>query len=247
MTQILYIVGDGSKNSDWELRWSLRSLDKFALDEVEPVIVGKAPDWYSGKKLACSDKFQHKEMNLNRKIMKAIEAGVVKGKFQISCDDNFWLKPTEFARLPVYAKNMRIMERDMTGLNSYGRAMQATDIRLEAYGYTRYDTACHINTWVDELDMGNVRGLIEGGNTWETLGWAYGVVAFLVWPNARLTRLHEAEKVVLRRDLKYRGEPEFEKFIEGADEFSINDDAFKSEKFINFMMKTFDKASRWES
>ena len=94
-TKILYIVGTGSKNCDWELRWSLRSLDKYALDDVEPVVVGNVPEWFAGDALPCSDKFDRKEKNINRKIMKAIEAKLVEGEFQISADDHFWIRPTE--------------------------------------------------------------------------------------------------------------------------------------------------------
>ena len=67
MLKILYIIGTGSKYSDIELRWSLRSVEKFAQCDVQPVVVGSVPDWFKGDALPCSDKFERKEMNLNYK------------------------------------------------------------------------------------------------------------------------------------------------------------------------------------
>lgn len=250
MLKILYIVGTGSKYSDIELRWSLRSVEKFAQCDVQPVVVGSVPDWFKGDALPCSDKFERKEMNLNYKIMYAINGGLVQGEFQISCDDFFWLKPVDFEKLPVYYREGLLPKLVAKGGNNYEKALVGTGITLGKLGYPAWNTACHINAWANADMIGEVQRTIDFANRNQNLAGIYGMVAFATWPNVLLSHdcdagaeIHTLEKIV---DLKYRALSNFNKFIEGADEFSINDSAFGSNDFISFMQENFKNQSRWE-
>lgn len=250
MTKILYIVGSGSKNSDWELRWSLRSLDKFALDEVEPVIVGNVPDWFNGDAVVCGDKFDRKEKNINRKIMKAIEKRLVTGEFQISADDHFWIEPTEFAKLPIVHREGLLPCLVHDNANNYEKALVGTFDALLRFKYPRFNTACHFNAWANAKHIADVEEVIRLANSKRGLAGFYGVVAWAVWPNVMLAHAekdHNMKRGMIQiKDLKYRGEDDFAAFIDGAGMFSINDKAFGSQEFIDYMQTNFGGKSRWE-
>lgn len=246
-TKILYIVGTGSKYCDAELRWSLRSLHKYALDDVEPVIVGNVPEWFKGDALPCGDKFDRKEKNLNRKIIKAIKAGLVRGEFQISADDHFWIAPTEFANLPIYFRELSLPNFLAENDNNYHKALYGTlRVMLES-GYSIINTACHCNAWADSRSVLNAKAVFNNAHDEHGLAEKYGVVAWALWPNLHIcTGQHLTRPIRFRKDLKYRGEKDFNAFILGADMFSINDLAFGNDDFIHFMKANFDKPSRWE-
>ena len=44
---MLYILGNGSKHDNQELRWSLRSLEKYGRNVGSIAIVGEPPEWLS--------------------------------------------------------------------------------------------------------------------------------------------------------------------------------------------------------
>lgn len=248
MLKILYIIGTGSKYSDIELRWSLRSVEKFAQCDVQPVVVGSVPDWFKGDALPCSDKFERKEMNLNYKIMSAIRSGLVQGDFQISCDDFFWLKPVDFEKLPIYYREGLLPKLAAKGDNNYEKALVGTGITLGKIGYPTWNTACHINAWANADMIDEVQRLIDFANRNQNLAGLYGMVAFATWPNVLLGNRISASKHGMKQitDLKYRGEDGFKTFIEDAEVFSINDKAFGSNGFISFMQENFKNQSRWE-
>lgn len=79
--KVMYVLGTGSKHDNQELRWSLRSLEKFCQDDIEPVIVGSVPDWFTGEFVKCDDKTLRKNINILHKVCKGIESGIVKGEF----------------------------------------------------------------------------------------------------------------------------------------------------------------------
>ena len=250
MLKILYIVGTGSKYSDIELRWSLRSVEKFAQCDVQPVVVGSVPDWFKGDALPCPDKFERKEKNLNHKIMTAIRGGLVQGEFQISADDHFWLKPIDFEEMPVYFREGLLPKLAAKSDNNYAKALVGTGKTLAKIGYPSWNTACHRNAWANADMIDEVQRLIDFANRNQNLAGLYGMVAWATWPNVLLShdcdngaKIHVLEKVV---DLKYRAFSDFNKFIEDADVFSINDSAFGSNEFISFMQENFKNPSRWE-
>lgn len=248
MLKILYIVGTGSKYSDIELRWSLRSVEKFAQCDVQPVVVGSVPDWFKGDALSCPDKFERKEKNLNHKIMTAIRGGLVQGEFQISADDHFWLKPIDFEKLPVYYRGGLLPKEAAKGDNNYAKALVGTGITLGKFLHPKWNTACHRNAWASADDIDKVKSLIDFANYRNDYAGLYGMVAWATWPNVLLGNRISASKHGMKQitDLKYRGEDGFKTFIEDAEVFSINDKAFGSNGFISFMQENFKNPSRWE-
>ena len=246
MLKILYIVGTGSKYSDIELRWSLRSVERFAQCDVQPVVVGSVPDWFKGDALPCPDKFERKEKNLNHKIMAAIGAKLVEGEFQISADDHFWIKPTDFRNLPIYFRELAL-PNFLVENNNYNKALYGTlRIMLES-GYSVINTTCHCNAWADSRSALNAEAVFENAKDEHGMAEEYGVVAWALWPNLHIcTGEHLTRPIRWRKDLKYRGEAGFLDFIRDAEMFSINDSAFGSMEFISFMKENFGNESRWE-
>lgn len=243
-TKILYVVGTDSSHDNIELKWSLRSLDKFATDEVEPVICGFVPDWFKGEAVEMPDPTYRKEKNINAKILRAIETELVTGDFQLSADDHFWLQPTEFASLPIYYRN-EFIEANPDG-NNYARALCGTKDVLLKSGYTDFNTACHCNTWANADDADTVRKLIEraDGNPYAA---EYGLVAWAVWPN--VYKKHAIlRQFVYKYDLKIRDQSYFmfKTMITGERIVSVNDSAFENPDIVNFFTELYSGKSRWE-
>lgn len=246
--KILYILGSDSTHENIELRWSLRSLNKYCLCDVEPVIVGDAPDWFNGFVLTCDDKFNRKEKNIMRKIMKAIDAGLVADKFQISADDHFWLDTVDLSTLPIYYRHL-VIEDNPNG-NNYAKALMGTKEVLLKNGCMAYDTTVHCNQWVDANDVDKVRRLLEYAKGVEYAN-EYGLCSWAIWPNLFIGKLLPSGKIPeisLKWDIKFRKEPfmEFKRIVERQPICSINDCIFDNPDIVRYFNELYHGKSRWE-
>lgn len=243
MLKILYVVGTGSAHDDAELKWSLRSLNRFSLTEVEPVVVGRVPEWFAGESLPCDDPFNRKEKNILRKIVYAASKGLVNGEFQISADDHFWLRPVDLSQLPVYWRQGILPEyRDG---NNYEKALDGTRRVLLENGYPAINTTVHCNQWVHTDDFADVYRLLDSA---EAVPFAkeYGLVNWAVFPNVGIVK--RRRPIRFKHDIKL-GDVSAEDLKSVTDSsliMSINDDAFKSEAFVKYMETEFSGKSRWE-
>jgi len=248
-TKILYIVGSGSKNCDWELRWSLRSLEKHALDGVEPVIVGNVPEWFNGNAVQCDDRTNRKEMNIMAKILRAIDEKLVDGIFQISADDHFWMDTVDLEMLPIYYRQASLPDAYSQGENNYAKALVATRHMLEDNGYPFINTTVHCNQWVDARTALQVRQMIEDSNTISSYGLAaeYGLVSWAVWPNVAIAN-RICKPIAYREDIKVKDESydQFRKMINGKSICSVNDKAFENPDVVRFFREMYSGKSKWE-
>lgn len=243
MVKILYIVGSGSRHDDAELKWSLRSLDKYSLCEVEPIVVGRVPVWYSGEALPCDDPFNRKEKNILRKILTAISVKAVEGEFQISADDHFWLRPVDLSVLPVYWRQGIIS--DCTDGNNYAKALVGTREVLLENGYPAVNTTVHCNQWCHTDDVVEISHLYDAAMA-NTLASSFGLVNWAIWPNVGITK--RRRPIRFKHDIKL-GNVNFEdlkKITDSSLIMSINDEAFDSVPFMEFMEATFSGKSKWE-
>ena len=110
---ILYIVGNGSKCDNLELRCSLRSLDMYGKNIDRVFVVGNCPEWLSDKviKLPCPDPNPDtispypKNHNIAQKLLYAVDNSDLGDEFLVSMDDHFYVKDTDFNTYPWYIKN----------------------------------------------------------------------------------------------------------------------------------------------
>lgn len=108
---IMYPIGKNSKWGDyWELKMSLRSVEKF-VDMNRPFericIVGHKPDWIKGiDHIPFEDKYVFKDANMIAKILRACYE--IKGEFIRMSDDMIFLKP--FKKAHYYSGSLKVGE-----------------------------------------------------------------------------------------------------------------------------------------
>ena len=150
---ILYVVGNGSKWNNNELRYSLRSIAKYGRNIDRVYLVGSKPDFVSNKVhyLPCVDKYDtlvHKHKNIMHKVLTAIDKTDIANHFLVSSDDHFYIKETDFDNYPVYYRKEEI-PAEITEIqvhNPYFKSLLQTRSLLLKYGMPIFQTNPHCNT-----------------------------------------------------------------------------------------------------
>ncbi len=103
---IMYPIGNGSKYGDLELKYSLRSVDKFLSGYDRVFIVGNLPKFINPDTVIHLPKGDglNKQHNIYLKIKTAIDNGISEN-FMFWNDDHFLLQPLQADRLPYYYDN----------------------------------------------------------------------------------------------------------------------------------------------
>ena len=101
---ILYILGGGSKRDNIELRWSLRSIEKFGANIGRIAVAGVIPDWVSDEiiSIPVEQKSPLYAKNNFHNVMEAVRSGELDDKFLLSADDHFYVKPVDFDDFPLF-------------------------------------------------------------------------------------------------------------------------------------------------
>ena len=212
---VLYVVGDGSKDiDDLPLRWSLRSLSKYAADIGRVIVAGKPPDWLSDEVVAIyveDEPGLRKQTNIALCAIKAARAAKLVRPFLYSSDDHYLLppKPTrigfrkseprhDFARWPRYytgeIPQTAIEYICDTGQNpgAYGASLIATRLFLHSQGLVASRRAClHLNTWWDPIDLDKAETLVRRGVKCSPLGLEPSCVFNALWETRRQRKNRE--------------------------------------------------------
>lgn len=154
---ILYVVGNGSEWDNNELRYSLRSLEKYGHNVGRVFIVGSCPEFINKEVVTfipCSDPYTRPRMphkNILHKVLYAIKHSDIGRHFLISSDDHYYVQQTDFDNLPVYFKKEDIPTIIPPGQlgNPYPKSLKLTRELLRNYNLTTYQTNPHCNTHFD--------------------------------------------------------------------------------------------------
>ncbi len=239
MIDVLYLVGppEADGRGYQELRWSLRSLAKYARNVGRVIVAGYPPDFLSDRVERFPNRNngeRHKFLCQWRKLFAAIDAGVVKGEFLLAYDDNFYARPFDADATPRYYRMEALppLERENRGGENYRRVLAATRATLLDAGYGIVDAASHCNLRLDTADADEVRRLActtKHKDAWE-LGLDIGVMFY----NVRMRRA--PFKGVYRPDRKiFR--------LTDADiadgQFSSDAQTFNDPRFVSWMNREF--------
>ena len=139
---VIYAIGPGSVWDDNELRYSLRSLQKYAQNLGRVFVVGEKPEWLTGvEHIPMDDAYKcNKDANLIDKVRAAI-AGGCSERFIFASDDQCLLAPTWLSGLPAYYSGDLTTKQDW-GEGKWWARMKATRDYLTAKGLStrNYDT-----------------------------------------------------------------------------------------------------------
>lgn len=247
MKDILYIVGSGSKFDNIELRWSLRSVEKYGRNVGRIVVAGVIPDFLSDEvvKVPVEQRSWLYAKNNMANVVAAIERGAVDGDFLLSADDHFYMRETDFDAFPVYHCGALPFHVEPECRNKeYFMGLVFSRWLLGMCGMPTYNTSCHNNIPVSADSIRECHRIMAASrdpeyrmNPWALLG------------NMYLHR-HPDEKPVHRNDIKLENPlgstGEVKRAIGDAAFFSVGDAATASAPFRKYMMHEFGKPCRWE-
>lgn len=244
---LLYFVGPEpvSKHGNQELRWSLRSVAKYARNLGRVIVAGYPPDWLSDEvvRFPVEDApGDYKFWCIWKKLFAAIDAGVVEGEFIASGDDHFYTAPFDTDKTPFYYRRRGILplEEQQSGGGGYRRYLAATRDLLVRNGYPCRDCAGHCNFRIDTKDAPEVRRIVADYKG--SLRY-YGFDLASCFINVRSMREHI--EWTFRKDHKVTSLDEDKEAV-SCGQFSCDDAAFNNPAFMSYMAREFGSPCRFE-
>ncbi len=148
---ILYIVGKGC--SEWrnnELRYSLRSIEKYGQNVGKVFIAGFVPYWVDTNvvhAVPVKDETDNKHYNILHAIEEAIRTGELSECFLYSSDDHYYTQPVDFAEYPIYWRGKSLPDTLPAKPRWYDITLKSTHDVLAAMSLPTHFFAWHGNTW----------------------------------------------------------------------------------------------------
>lgn len=134
---LVYILGSGSKWKNRELRYSLRSVEKF-LPHSKVFIVGERPEWLTNiTHIPATDAYGHKLKNAIGKIRAACLDRRVSDNFILMNDDFFFLREVDKIEAFTLGTIDDCIRDHKTHDGYYYKAMLQTRALLQETGFER--------------------------------------------------------------------------------------------------------------
>ena len=235
---ILYTVGENSGHDNMELRWSLRSLAKYAKNLGKIIVAGYPPFWLSDDIIrfpaprALEDK--HKFPHILRQVLYVARSGLINGDFLLSSDDHFLSKEFDLEKTPFYKKQDHIQKFEDLDSNadSFKKYVSITGDILRKHGYS--DVLCnfHKNTRLNSSVADEVKALVDSEKT--NPYNEYGYESTILFQNV-YAKHHE---VCFQESKDWKIDKYNQEAIDSG-AFSISDKAFKDKEFLDYMTKEF--------
>lgn len=218
---LLYILGRGSKWRNNEIRFSLRSVEKY-LPHARIFVIGECPKFLRNVvHIPALDAYDNKLTNAIFKIRSACREIDLSEQFVLMNDDFFFLRHTPRIESFILGKTRTAIANHSTKAGYYFSAMRKTQDLLNAAGHTDPDDyEVHYPMMIEKQKFLEITDAIE----WEQDGYLfrslYGNTYEIGGKRRKDTKLHNiedlddlaagdllstADRVVLR--------PEFQHFI----------------------------------
>jgi len=121
MTDLVYPLGTGSILNNFELRMSIRSVEKYLTGYDKIYIIGECPDWAQNVvHIPFVEKSTVGDFNIMQKITKACETTEISDDFIFLNDDHYLLAPFTLPEFPYYYMGS-LEESYRTRPDGYGR------------------------------------------------------------------------------------------------------------------------------
>ena len=236
---LLYVIGPDSGHGNRELRWSLRSVAKYARGLGRVVVAGYPPDWLSEEvvRFPFPNESRGKLRNQARALFAAVGAGVVgPGEFAFTDDDVFLSAPLDLNALPFFCRSPSIppLHRQTQGGDAYRQLLANTREALIDNGYPCVEAVGHAIRRLRTDEAVEVRRL------WEA--WPEpGIEMQAAFQNVRARR--ERVDFTHRDDIKLRS---WDEAAVKSGMFSIGDRAFEDGRVLEWFETTFGSPCRFE-
>ena len=242
---ILYVLGNGSKWGNNEIRYSLRSIEKFGKNVGNVYVIGSDPGFLSDNVtlVKLEDYHSTKQKNILNKICEAVEYTNIADEFLLSSDDHFYVKETDFDNYPIYCKGLLpVCVKKKDKAKAYKTSLVSTRRLLEKHGYTYYNFSQHGNTYVSKEAINLAKDCIE-----ESYNTLQGVEPTCLLLN--ILYKHKPFDFINRKDLKVRdivsGVKGLKTIIGDREVFSIYDEAI-DKGVSEYLQELFPNKSKYE-
>lgn len=254
MMNLLYIVGQGSKRDNVELRWSLRSVERFGHGVGRVIVAGYPPEWLSGEveRLPVPDvRADGKNRSIVNCVVEAVLRADLRGDFVFAADDVFLYRPLDFEALPRFVKDYDLPDGPKPGelrthfvqmlieTRQFLRARGLPSVNFQTHAFVRM--SADVIRENEALLRSTVTDTVRGLEILSLVG------------NLSLAA-NMATPVAWRRDVKFGASdfvspssPDAQALLEQSRQmFSISDATFGDGRFTSFMAANFGEPCRYE-
>lgn len=142
---VLYFIGRGSRWKNNELRYSLRSLHRYASGVGRVFVVGEDPGFLSDavQFYKIPEAAGNKEYRIAAKILWACEHTDISDEFWCFNDDHILMQPTDAITYPFYHKG-ELPHGGKPPTGGYRRALYMTHAALSKEGYPAHHFDIHV-------------------------------------------------------------------------------------------------------
>lgn len=231
---VLYIVGNGSLYGNEELRYSLRSLDKFGRNVGRVFITGECPKFVDQEKITFLPELDIGCPAINHwwKVHQTFSKTDIGDRALLMYDDIFFCKPVDCAKYPWRWRGLLPIEKPD---GEYRRSLYNSQVWLLKNGYPALNYCLH-QPCIYEKDK-----FLSMEKDFEELKLSdVGMSPRSVYAN------RFCEKGEHMDDLKIRARVDnVDNLLKDRDCFSIADDCFQG-PVEEWLKKTFQERSKWE-
>lgn len=241
---ILYVLGRGSTWDNNELRYSLRSIERFGRGVGNVYVVGYDPHFLSNavKFIPYKDRYNRKHKNILDAICYALDNSDIGEDFLLSSDDHIYIKETDFEAYPYFRKGV-LPSTPPTKRNAaanYRLSLMDTRKLLIEHGLPYHNFSHHGNTHLSRRAINNALPLIE-----ESFNRKYGCEPTCLILNAWYKKT--PFNILDRRDLKISARHSLEDVAaKFTDREVISFDNNPHESIRNYLFEMFPNKSRYE-
>ncbi len=231
---LVYILGTGSRWHDNEIRYSIRSVEKYLPEHGKIFVVGEYPEWMSGAiHIEAKDSETNKLLNARNKYIAAASDPRVSKDFVLMNDDFFMTDEITEWKTYSRGKLKDMIKKHPTQNGYYFRSLQDTQKRLDGMGISDpIDYEVHCPMIFNKEKLLSVIGMI-GKDKAYSIRTCYGNLMNI-----------EAKKVI---DFKAGTIAEFAyQTVRSNKYLSINDGLVADENFRNWVERKYPKMSIYE-
>jgi hypothetical protein len=157
LTDVVYPIGSGSGWKNNELRFSLRSVEKYGINTGKIFVVGLKPGYLSGEiiHIPANDIYNPKinaDGNIIHKVLAACKDERLSENFLFINDDHLLLKPIDLKEMPNFHKgDLNSYPEKYWKLNYWRGRLKQTKESLNQHGLPALHYDCHtpilFNKW----------------------------------------------------------------------------------------------------
>ena len=100
--RFVYPLKTATRNAHIELRYSLRSLARYAPGSTPVLLTDRPPVWYTGDVIRMADRGKHKRAKTTRKLDDYARSDDAPAQWVLMCDDFFLSRREEWPSIPLY-------------------------------------------------------------------------------------------------------------------------------------------------